>query len=234
MSTDLEQPDPTAPAPGAPARGATSVAAVVGLVAAFVFWPVGLVASIVGILHTRPGGKAGRGLAVAGVVVSGLSAVATAVVLVLGASLLWGATSAPAGAQDPVVSAQGADAAPTADPAVTADPAQGADQQTGPTEETGAAGGAQAWDDAVLDTCQQDDAGALTASVTVTNSTGAPASYTVAVGFDDLEGNVVGRAAGQVAQVAPGATAVIDAQGAAGSTQGELECYLDDVVRLAA
>jgi hypothetical protein len=48
---------------------------VLGLVFAFLFWPVGLVLSIIGLTRTGRGKRPGRGLAVAGLVVSLLAAV---------------------------------------------------------------------------------------------------------------------------------------------------------------
>ena len=68
-------------APG-PQPGATPTIAVVGLILAFVFWPAGLVVSIMSLKRTRPPAK-GRGLAIAGVIVSSLSLVATIVAVIL-------------------------------------------------------------------------------------------------------------------------------------------------------
>lgn len=68
-------------APG-PQPGATPTIAVIGLVLAFVFWPAGLVVSIMSLKRTRPPAK-GRGLAIAGIVVSSLSLVATIVAVIL-------------------------------------------------------------------------------------------------------------------------------------------------------
>ena len=55
--------------PPAPAQG-TSGLAIAGLVLAFVAFPIGLILSIVAFVTTGPGKKKGRGLAVAGIVVS--------------------------------------------------------------------------------------------------------------------------------------------------------------------
>jgi hypothetical protein len=59
--------------------------AVLGLVFAFVFWPAGLVLSIIGLQRTKRNGTGGRGLALAGLIVSIVAAVLAVgfVVLVL-------------------------------------------------------------------------------------------------------------------------------------------------------
>lgn len=114
MATQL---DPHAPQPDSYDARPTSVAAIVGLVGAFVFWPVGLVASIVGIAHTKPGRKKGRGLAIAGLVISALAGI---VAIILIATFATAAstvsstdTSAPAavGSADPAAPAEPAPAA---------------------------------------------------------------------------------------------------------------------------
>jgi hypothetical protein len=55
--------------PPAPVQG-TSGLAIAGLVLAFVLFPIGLILSIIAFVTTGPGKKKGRGLAVAGIVVS--------------------------------------------------------------------------------------------------------------------------------------------------------------------
>lgn len=54
------------------AKSETDRLAIVGLVLAFLFWPAGLVVSIVSLSRTGPGQRRGRGLAVAGTVISAL------------------------------------------------------------------------------------------------------------------------------------------------------------------
>ncbi|MCR6690378.1 DUF4190 domain-containing protein [Cellulomonas sp.] len=61
--------------PVAPRR--TEPTAILGLVFAFVFWPAGLVLSIIGMGKTKREGTDGRGLAIGGLVVSLLSLVGT-------------------------------------------------------------------------------------------------------------------------------------------------------------
>jgi len=52
----------------------TDKVSVAGLVLALLFWPAGLALSIVGITRTSEGQRRGRGLAIAGIVVSSLGA----------------------------------------------------------------------------------------------------------------------------------------------------------------
>lgn len=216
MTTPLDQPHAPAPQPAGADERPTSVAAVVGLVGALLCWPVGLVASIIGLRHTKDGLQKGRGLAVAGVIISSVAAVTTIVVVAVSAYLVMhAATAAELSAEafdTPAVQDDGT-SAPT-DPA-----AADADATSDP------------WDDVVVDTCESDDADALYATVTVTNTTSGPASYTVVVGFDDVAEQVVGRAAGQSATLAPGESAQVDLVGAGSDLPDELACYVDDVVR---
>ncbi len=79
------QPGPAGdPTPyGAPAHApqGTDTVSVLGLVFAFLFWPVGLILSIVGITRTGKGKRNGRGLAIAGLVVSLLAGVVAIAVI---------------------------------------------------------------------------------------------------------------------------------------------------------
>lgn len=61
----------------------TDPVAILGLVFAFLFWPVGLVLSLVGIARTGRGKRGGRGLAIAGAIVSAVIGVIAVVVLVV-------------------------------------------------------------------------------------------------------------------------------------------------------
>ena len=61
-------PQPGFPAPGQPQR--TNTMAILGLVFAFVFSPLGIVFSAIGLSQTKKRGEGGRGLAVAGLVLS--------------------------------------------------------------------------------------------------------------------------------------------------------------------
>lgn len=121
MSTST---DPQPAHAGEPPRGGhddrpTSVAAIIGLVGAFVFWPVGLVASIIGIRHTRHGRKKGRGLAVAGAAVSVLAAVVvTSLVIAIASAVSDSSSTSLAGGDDlmrppPAASPKTPEAAPS-------------------------------------------------------------------------------------------------------------------------
>ncbi|WP_066582963.1 DUF4190 domain-containing protein [Cellulomonas timonensis] len=66
-------------AQGAPAPTGTDGLAIAGLVLAFLVWPVGLGLSIAALVRTRRSGRPGKGLAIAGIVVSTLAFVATVV-----------------------------------------------------------------------------------------------------------------------------------------------------------
>lgn len=61
-------PQPGHPVPGQPQR--TNTMAILGLVFAFVFSPLGIVFSALGLSQTRQRGEGGRGLAIAGLVLS--------------------------------------------------------------------------------------------------------------------------------------------------------------------
>lgn len=61
--------------PPAPAPQGTDTVSILGLVFAFLFWPIGLILSIIGLTRTGKGKRAGRGLAIAGLVVSLLAGV---------------------------------------------------------------------------------------------------------------------------------------------------------------
>lgn len=123
MSTQLDQPGYS----GQPPQGGhdsrpTSVAAIIGLVGAFVFWPVGLIASIIGISHTKPGRKKGRGLAIAGLVVSILAAIVAIFLIVAIAGAASSSVPAAVSSSADSVEAAPAEPAPADQPA--AEPAE--------------------------------------------------------------------------------------------------------------
>lgn len=97
-------------------RPPMSRAAVAGFVLVFFCWPAGLVASIVGVRHTGPGGKRGRGLAVAGLLLNGAALIIAVlvgiVVAIVGAA--DGSTSSKASATSVATPTHVASAAPTA------------------------------------------------------------------------------------------------------------------------
>lgn len=66
-----------------PAPLGTDPVSVLGLVFAFLFWPLGLVLSLVGLSRTGRGKRPGRGLAVAGTIVSALAGVVAVLVIAL-------------------------------------------------------------------------------------------------------------------------------------------------------
>lgn len=60
--------------PSGPTPMGLDTMAIAGLVLAFLFWPLGLVCSVLGVMRTGPGKRSGRVLAVIGLVVSTLCA----------------------------------------------------------------------------------------------------------------------------------------------------------------
>ena len=81
-----QSPQPTAPygqtyAPAHPTSVATQPLSIWGFVLSFFFWPAGLVLSIVAIKKIGREGGGGRGLAIAGVVISSCAAVFGVIVL---------------------------------------------------------------------------------------------------------------------------------------------------------
>lgn len=84
MSLSEQTPPPAAEAVSPPvAPRPTSVLAILGLVFAFVFAPVGLVLSLIAIFKTGAGKAKGRGLAIAGVIISVLAIGAVVTVFAL-------------------------------------------------------------------------------------------------------------------------------------------------------
>ncbi|MGJ7439979.1 DUF4190 domain-containing protein [Aquipuribacter sp. MA13-6] len=65
-----------------PAPQGTDVVSILGLVFAFLFWPIGLVLSLVGISRTGRGKRNGRGLAIAGAIISVIAGIIAVVVIV--------------------------------------------------------------------------------------------------------------------------------------------------------
>jgi hypothetical protein len=81
-----QSPQPTVPhgqtyAPAAPASAATQPLSIWGFVLSFLFWPAGLVLSILAIKKIGREGGGGRGLAIAGVVISACAAVFGVIIL---------------------------------------------------------------------------------------------------------------------------------------------------------
>lgn len=78
-SSDPDQPSHGGPAPQS--EGADPVS-ILGLVFAFLFWPVGLILSLIGISRTGKGKRPGRGLAIAGTIISAIAGVIVVIVIV--------------------------------------------------------------------------------------------------------------------------------------------------------
>lgn len=103
----LAQQDPTSPEPGsavqtgqpgqvAPqAKAGVSGVAIAGFILAILFAPLGLILSIIGLVTTGRGKKRGRGLAVAGLVISLLITGGTAAIVA------WVASKVPSTVADP-------------------------------------------------------------------------------------------------------------------------------------
>lgn len=80
-----------------PASGKTNTMSVVGLVLAFFFPIVGLVLSIIGLRQCREKGEGGRGLAIAGIVISILEIISAIVICIVYAIFIVGILNAAAG-----------------------------------------------------------------------------------------------------------------------------------------
>lgn len=125
------QPGPQQPSPyggpqaQAPAPQGTDPVAILGLVFAFLFWPLGLVLSIVGIARTGQGKRPGRGLAVAGAIISAIAGVLVVIAFaVLGAFASQASEDLDAAAaqlEEDLAESEASAAA--ADPAVESEPA---------------------------------------------------------------------------------------------------------------
>jgi len=63
-------PPPYGQVPGGPPPVKTNIMAILGLIFAFVFWPAGIVLSILGLNQTKKRNEGGRGLALAGLILS--------------------------------------------------------------------------------------------------------------------------------------------------------------------
>ncbi len=61
----------------------TNTLAIVSLVAAFIFWPAGIICGIIARQQIRTTGEAGEGMALAGIIISAAAAVLTALFIVL-------------------------------------------------------------------------------------------------------------------------------------------------------
>ncbi|MGQ7296182.1 FxLYD domain-containing protein [Quadrisphaera sp. KR29] len=227
---------------GAPPRP-TSVVAVVGLVLAFVLSPVGVVVSAFGIGDTRGGRKAGRGLAVAGVVVGVLGTVLWVVAAIAAVALVRGtyATVTSVASGIPSLPSELPSGLPTDLPSgLPTDLPSGlpTDLPSGlptglPTDLQGVLGGEDGSADVVVDSCQAVVAGAATGQVTITNSTGAAADYVVGLAALDASGQEVGQLYAVQDDVAPGQSVQVQAYGYAGDGGEIASCVLSQASRTA-
>ncbi|MGN8050866.1 DUF4190 domain-containing protein [Curtobacterium sp. 22159] len=87
-----QQPAPAAPYAQQPADQRFSVLAIVGFVLAFVVNIAGLVVSIIALVQVRKTGERGRGLALAGIIISALSLILGVVSIII---LVAAAANAP-------------------------------------------------------------------------------------------------------------------------------------------
>lgn len=87
---------PMPPAPPVPPTQGTNGLAIASLILAFVFFPFGLLLGIIALVQINKSGEKGRGLAIAGVVISCLALVAAAAAVV--AAILGGAERDESGA----------------------------------------------------------------------------------------------------------------------------------------
>ncbi|TNM69608.1 hypothetical protein FHN55_02225 [Streptomyces sp. NP160] len=206
---------------GAPSRP-TSVVAVIGLVLAFLLSPVGAVVSAFGIGDTRGGRKAGRGLAVAGVVVG-----------VLG-TLLWIAgilaavafvRSAATTVSDVASSLSTATELPSGLPSEFPSDLP-SDLTDLPGTEDGAA-------DVSVDSCDALVGGVATGRVTITNSTGAAASYVVNIDALDASGQEVGELYAVQDSVEPGQSVQAEAFGYVDAGADIASCEVSQAARTA-
>jgi hypothetical protein len=78
--------DPAYAYPAYGPTGGSNGVAIAGFVLAIVFWPLGLILSIVGVVKSGNLGGKGRGLAIAGIAISVVFAILTAVLIFVGSS----------------------------------------------------------------------------------------------------------------------------------------------------
>ncbi|TXR55569.1 FxLYD domain-containing protein [Quadrisphaera setariae] len=201
---------------GAPVRP-TSVVAVIGLVLAFLLSPIGVVVSAFGIADTRGGRKAGRGLAIAGVVVGALGTVLWVLAIVAAVVFVQRSVETVSGLST---------AFPSGLPS---------ELPSGlPTDLGGVLGGEDASADVVVDSCSSTVGGVATGSVSVTNSTDADASYVVTLVALNASGEEVGDLYAAVGPVSAGQSAEGQAAGFVDGDQDVASCEVSAAVRSAA
>jgi hypothetical protein len=212
------------PYQGAPQRP-TSVVAVIGLVLAFLLSPVGVVVSAFGIGDTRGGRKAGRGLAVAGVVVGVLGTVLWIAGIFAAVVFVRSAAQTVTDVASSIESLPAPSDLPSGLPS---------DLPSGlPTDLGDALGGEDGSADVVVDSCQSVIGGAATGEVTITNSTADPASYVVNVDALDASGQKVGELYAVQDAVDPGQSAQVQLFGYADDGADIASCEVFQALRTA-
>lgn len=214
------------PYQGGPPRP-TSVVAVVGLVLAFLLSPIGVVVSVFGIHDTRDGRKAGRGLAVAGVVVGAVGTV----LWVLGA---FAAVFVVQRTVETVSDVSSALATATAFPSelpsgLPTDLPSGLPSQL-PTDLPGAVDGSA---DVTVDSCSSSVVGLAEGEVTLTNSSDTTASYVVNINALDASGEKVGELYVVQDGVEPGQSTTAQAFGYVGDGADIASCEVFQALRTA-
>lgn len=190
----------TTPSPAASTK-LTSTWAVLGLVFAFLFWPLGVLFSILGLRETGSRGpRAGRGLAIAGLIVSVLAIITTVIVI---AFLVLATGSTVKAVNDTTSSAS-------------------------PSAAAGAPSGAEA--DVVIDSCQAASIGAE-AGLTITNSTDSAQSYLVSISANDTDGQRVSELSAASNSIAPGQSAKVQAVGTLADGTTITDCKVANVTR---
>lgn len=203
MSTS---PTDTAPSPEASTK-LTSTWAVLGLVFGFLFWPLGVLFSILGLRETgKRGPRAGRGLAIAGLIVSVLAAITTVIIIVF-LSLATGSAVKAVNDATASASSSASSAAPSA----------------------AAPSGAEA--DVVIDSCKDSDFGAE-AQLTITNSTDSAQSYLVSISGNDAGGQRVSELSAASNSIAAGQSAKVQAIGTLADGTTISGCTIANVTRL--
>lgn len=202
----------------------TSTMAVLGLIFGFVFWPLGIVLSVLGLRETRVGGpRAGRGLAIAGLVISLLAALVVVILIVTFAGAASSISSKAASTPRTVTPSSGASASttePTDDStAAPAPPTASASPKAGSAEA-----------DVTVNSCEASAIGA-TGEVTVTNSTSSPKSYLVTVSANDADGNRIGELTAAANAVGPGQSAKAQTVGTLSDGAQIAGCVVANVTR---
>ncbi|PWJ48473.1 hypothetical protein SAMN06264364_13037 [Quadrisphaera granulorum] len=209
---------------GSPQRP-TSVTAVIGLVLAFLVSPIGMIVSAFGIGDTRGGRKAGRGMAIAGVVVGAVGTVMWVLAIIAAVVFVQRSVETVTSLSSAIPSEF-----PTGLPSgLPSELPSGL-----PTDLGGALGGEDASADVTVESCSTSIGGLATGAVSVTNSGDDPASYFITLTALDADGQKVGDLVASIDGVAPGASAPGDAIGYVEGGGEIASCEVSGAVRSAA